>query len=170
MQQSPSWEANNSSASQEIPRILWNPKVHYRINKSSPPVPILSQRSIQSVSPSLSSRLYFNIILPFTPGSCKWSSSLRFSLNPYMHLSCSPYVLHALPISVFLIWSSEWYLVRNTEHKAPPYAVFSTPLLSHPSWAQISSSASYSWKLSAYIPPSVWATKFYTHTQEPARL
>jgi hypothetical protein len=34
-----------------------------------------------------------------------------------MHLSSPPYVPHVLPISVFLTWSPEWYLVRSTEHK-----------------------------------------------------
>jgi len=39
MKQSPSWEANRFTASQDIPRTLWNPKVHYHIRKFPPPAP-----------------------------------------------------------------------------------------------------------------------------------
>ena len=43
MVQSPSWAANWFAASQEIPHISRNPKVHYRTHNRPPPVPILGQ-------------------------------------------------------------------------------------------------------------------------------
>jgi hypothetical protein len=74
MEQSPSWEANSFSATQEIPRILWNPKVHY----SPPPVPVLSIIDPVHDPPSHLSKIQFNIILPYKLRSSKWSPFFRF--------------------------------------------------------------------------------------------
>jgi len=91
MQQSPSKEANSSSASQDIPRILCKPEgslphsqeaanCPYQIN----PIPCL---------PSHFLKIYFNIILPSTPWSPKWSLSLRFPHQNPVHTS--PLPIHA---------------------------------------------------------------------------
>ena len=77
MEQSPSWEANWFAASQEIPRFLWNPKVHYHIHKRPPPVPILSQLDPVHTPTSHYLKIHPNIIHPSTPGSPQWSLSLR---------------------------------------------------------------------------------------------
>jgi hypothetical protein len=79
MERSPSWEANWFSANQEIPRIVWNLKVHYHIHKCSPSGPILSQLDPVHTPAFHFLNIHLNIILSSTPESPKWSLSPRFS-------------------------------------------------------------------------------------------
>jgi hypothetical protein len=79
MEQSPSWEAHRLLASQEIPRLLRNPKVHYRLHKCPPTFPILSQLDPVQTTTTHFLKIHHSITRPPTPGSPKWSYSLRFS-------------------------------------------------------------------------------------------
>jgi hypothetical protein len=91
MEQSPSWEANRFSASQEIPRLLWYPKLQYRIHKCPPPVPILSQIDQIHTPTSHFPKTHLNIILLYRPGSTKWSLSFRFPHQTPLYPSPLPF-------------------------------------------------------------------------------
>jgi hypothetical protein len=61
MKQSPFWEAKRPSATHDISRMLWNPKVHYRFYMNPPPTPILSH--IDSIRARHPTSLSFILIL-----------------------------------------------------------------------------------------------------------
>ena len=90
MVQSPSWEGNWFPASQEIPRISRNPKVHYRTHKRPPPVSILGQPNPVHIPTSHHLEMHPNIIHPSTPRSPQWSLSLRFPHKDPIHPLSSP--------------------------------------------------------------------------------
>ena len=85
MVQSPSWEADWFAASQEIPHISRNPKIHYRTHKRPPPVPILGQPNPVHIPTSHLLEIHPNIIHPSTSRSPQLSLSLRFPHQDPIH-------------------------------------------------------------------------------------
>jgi hypothetical protein len=65
MEQNPSSEAH--SASKEIPRLLLNPKVYFRVHKSPPLVPIRSHMNPIHTFPPYFSKIHSCIFLLSTP-------------------------------------------------------------------------------------------------------
>ena len=90
MEQSP-WEAKSSSASQEIPHIVWNLKPCYHDHNSPPSVvPVPSQSNAVHAPSSDLSKIHYNIVLSYS----KWSLFSASPLKPCMHSSASPYMPH----------------------------------------------------------------------------
>lgn len=80
---SPSQKAN--STTQEIPLILQNPSVHYRVYSSLLLVPILSQINLALTLIPYMHKICFDIILPFKSRSHVISSINEFTPQCCMH-------------------------------------------------------------------------------------
>jgi hypothetical protein len=76
MELSPSWEAANCAATQELPSILWNPEssLPYSQELSTSPYP----DPIHTM-PSYLPKIHFYIVNPPTSWSSQWSLSLWIS-------------------------------------------------------------------------------------------
>ena len=68
MEKSFFWNLTVFQLVKKIPRILWNPKVHYRIHKCPTPVPILSQLDPVHSSTSNFLKIHLNITLQLSLG------------------------------------------------------------------------------------------------------
>jgi predicted PurR-regulated permease PerM len=125
VEQSPSWQVERFSARQEI---LWNPKVHYHIHKSPPPVPILSQLDTEHTPTSHFLQMHLNIILPSTPGSPKW-----WWCSAFTYENCALLLLRYISYSSIYLLQQEYVpyfylgafsrLEQNTDQKKSYYLI-----------------------------------------------
>jgi len=79
MEQSPFSEAKSHTSCQKIPRLLWNPKVHYNVQTARHWTLSCAKCIKSTIFHPISPKIHSNIILPCMPRSSDWYFPLRFS-------------------------------------------------------------------------------------------
>jgi hypothetical protein len=165
MEQRRSWEANCPSSSEEIPSILWNPKIRLRIHKCPPPVPILSQANpVHSLHPTV----WRFILILYTHLRLSLPSGLFPLVSPPILVCTSPlphtrYMPRPSHTSRFDHPKNIWRAVQIIQF----LFILSSPLLCYfvPLGPKYLSQHPILGK-----PQSMWQTKFRTHTKQQAEL
>ena len=123
---SPSWEANQFSASPEIPHILQNPKVHYRIHKY-PHLSLSLASSIQSTPPHptswksiciLSSHLRLGLASGLFPSGFPTITLYKTLLSPIRatcptHLILLDFITRVIQVNVLIIKVCHCYQLQT---------------------------------------------------------
>jgi hypothetical protein len=160
--------AASSAATQKLPNILWNPKVHYRVHRSPPPVTILSQTNPIHTTPTY----LRSILLLFSHLRLGLPSDIFLSGSSTKDPICIPFtcMLHALPFSCSLI-TFQLYMSKSRCYESSHYAVFLQPLVtSSILGTNTLPSVPCSQTPSICSPPSMSETNFHTYTEPRAEL
>jgi hypothetical protein len=134
MEKSASWEADSHSASTDIPRHMWNPRVHYRFHNSPPLVSILNQMNPVHNSPSYFPKIHFSIISPSTSRSYEWLLTFRFSDENFVCISLEVSLRN---IKCMLVYYHLW-TGQNPNLKMPKKSFQNVPKF-RDSWMAIAS-------------------------------
>jgi hypothetical protein len=147
MEQSPSWEAKNFWATQEISSILWNRNFHYRIYKCPLPVLVLSQ--IKPIYDSHTTSLRSILIL---------SSHLRLGFPSSLFASGYPAKTLYIPFlsSICVTWAAHLILLDLI-----------TRIISGEEYRSLSSSLCsflYSLVTSTLLGPNIFLSTLFSNT------
>jgi hypothetical protein len=164
MELGPAWEAASRSATQEFPKIVWQPKIRWCVHETHRLVPILRQINPVRNKPSfsLNSVLILRHLHLSVPSGL---FPLWFHTKTLYPILLSPCVLHALLFLFDLttpITFVDKYMLWNT-----PFSSFSLT-----SYYFSALGSKYSPQQNSSQIPSVYIflkTKFHTHTKLQAK-
>jgi hypothetical protein len=119
MEVSVTWQTYSRSSFQEIPRLVWNLKVHHRVHKSQPLYPVLT--SLVHILKSCYFNIHLNISL----------SILRLIPQVATIFICTSHLLHACYMSshLILLYLIPLIVFSKSVHYEVLYVIFSILLL-----------------------------------------